>query len=205
MRVGDRFGRCVVKEIFTKKRHFVAQVLCDCGEQKSIRAQDLINGSVKSCGCYRAERAATLNESHGEGGRFTRTRLYRDWMAIRDRCRSPEYRRRGIDLYPAWEDYAVFAGWVREHLGEKPDGHSVDRINNDRGYVPGNLRYATPTDQARNRSSNTLLTVNGETRCVAEWAELRGISSAAIYQRLKRGAAPEEAVNAPVRQYKKKG
>lgn len=85
--------------------------------------------------------------------------LYNCWRGIKDRClspRNPKYARyggRGICLYPAWaSDFDAFETWINENLGPKPEGHSLDRIDNDGNYEPGNLRWASPSIQGLNRS-----------------------------------------------------
>jgi hypothetical protein len=122
-----------------------------------------------------------------------------------DRCRrSPFYVGRQINVCDEWLDFQAFEAYVQEHLGPKPRGYSLDRIDNDKDYEPGNVRYGSPKDQARNRRSNTLLTVRGETLCVSAWAERQGIQDATILQRLRMGWSDEDAVLKPLRGVRKR-
>jgi hypothetical protein len=131
---------------------------------------------------------------------------YRCWVAMRNRVRNknnPAYHNyggRGITICPTWDDFDTFYS----DMGPRPSSaHSIDRIDNDGSYSPSNCRWATSAEQNRNRRSQKMLTVNGETRCISEWTERIGCSSRnTIMMRLKAGWTPEEAVSIPVRSYK---
>ena len=149
--VGLRFGRLVVVErkgASANSRHSLWLCCCDCGEEKVVPAQRLTNGQTKSCGCWRRDLLSTHKRS--------RTALYKAWYAMLYRCRNPRakaykyYGGRGIGVWPEW-DFVAFAAYVDTHLGPRPPGMSLDRIDNDRGYEPGNLRWATRKQQRANR------------------------------------------------------
>ncbi|MFI5064092.1 MAG: hypothetical protein ACHP9Z_08965 [Streptosporangiales bacterium] len=116
-----------------------------------------------SCGCRNrersAERATERNLSHG----LARHPLYDCWRNMLDRCESPadpgyaNYGARGIQVCPEWHDVAAFAGWIEANLGPRPQGMTLDRINNDGNYEPGNLRWATHSEQARNQRPRRLM------------------------------------------------
>lgn len=197
--VGEVFHRLtVIREIGWVRRHFRVVVRCECDTEKEVSLDVLQAGATKSCGCLRRDRAHTLNQSHRQGG-VGRTPLYRAWEAMRDRVvRKTKYKKRGITVCPAWDSFEVFRDYVNENLGARPAKHTIDRINNDRGYEPGNIRWASPTTQQRNTSANTVLTVGGVSRCIAEWAEVFGLSSAVICARRKRGWSDERAVTEPL-------
>lgn len=195
------YGRLtVVRELGTTARKRRVLVRCACGTEKVVAECDLHSGTVSSCGCLRRERAATLNRTHGEN----RTTLHRAWSAIWDRTQHKDgYLRRGITVHDAWRSYPVFRDYVLDHLGSRPAGvYSLDRINNDRGYEPGNIRWATAKTQARNRSCNTIITVDGLSLSIAEWAERSGISSAVICRRRARGWPDHLAVTKSARSYR---
>jgi hypothetical protein len=105
------------------------------------------------------------------------------------RCTNPnhrsyrEYGGAGITVCEQWRTFANFLS----DMGEKPDGRSLDRIDNDGNYSPDNCRWATVHEQARNKSNNTFLTHNGMTMTIAGWAETLGIPQSTISWRLNRG------------------
>lgn len=124
--------------------------LCECGEQKKVRGSDLKRGFIQSCGCWRREMPAT-RATHGG----TKTRLYRIWQAMRDRTENPRasryeyYGGRGIYVCHEWHDFAVFQAWAISNGYNK--SLSIDRIDNDGNYEPGNCRWATQKEQVGNR------------------------------------------------------
>lgn len=140
-----------------------------------------------------------LNRSHGEAGRH-RTVLYNTWLGMWNRIRTP---RRypsyvGLTIFPEWRSFESFRDYINANLGERPVGFSLDRIDNDRGYEPGNVRWASAKQQVRNRSSSVFIVAGGVSRCLTEWAELLGVDPAVIRERLKDGWTPEHAVTAPL-------
>ncbi len=115
---------------------------------------------------------------------------YSCWNNMKHRCLKPharDYRNyggRGITICQRWLDSFI---WFLVDMGPKPGpGYSIDRIDNDGNYEPGNCKWSTNREQQRNTRANRLITINGETRCVAEWAELSGVSTAILLRRLRR-------------------
>jgi hypothetical protein len=137
-------------------------------------------------------------ESHGMCG----TKIYDVWCKIRQRCLNPNapnyknYGGRGIGICPEWErSFVAFYS----HVGDKPDSmESIDRINNDGDYEPGNVRWATKADQNRNSRANRMVEVNGEQRCMAEAARLSGMKPEALRSRLRLGWSTEDALSIPI-------
>lgn len=126
---------------------------------------------------------------------------YRTWVGIKHRCAAPygSYWIRGIRLAGEWaSSFATFF----EHVGPKPTPeHQIDRIDNARGYEPGNVRWATREEQARNKTTNRHLTFRGETKTLAEWASSLGFNDATLHSRLRSGWSVERALTQPTRQY----
>lgn len=128
---------------------------------------------------------------------------YRTWANMIQRCHNPkntgfdDYGGRGITVCRRWQK--SFVSFL-EDMGPKPSAaHSIERKNNNRGYEPGNCRWATRPEQARNKRNNLLITIRGETRCFAEWCEHFGIKQGAAYTRLLLGWDAERAFTQPTR------
>lgn len=128
------------------------------------------------------------------------TRVYRVWTSMIQRCHTPTHRAykdygfRGILVCDRWR-YS-FANFFMD-MGEPPEGLQLDRIDNNGGYDANNCRWATIAEQARNRRNSRLYAFNGETKCLSEWARLRGISISSLYTRIKRGWSIEDALTVP--------
>lgn len=144
--------------------------------------------------------------THGETSRSGQkpSTEYTIWIAMKKRCFNvasdayPQYGGRGITVCEAWRNsYERFLFDV----GRRPSpSHTLDRIDNDGSYEPGNVRWATRSEQQRNRRVNHVLTLNGVTRCIAEWADVTGIAFHVLSARLKKGWSIERMLNTPVAQ-----
>lgn len=158
IKVGQRFGRWMVTGPVapgTRTTRARVEVRCDCGSARSVIVVELRNGRSKSCGCLHREVAAAANRTHG----MTNSPEYQAWEGMKHRCSSPNspswsrYGGRGIQVCAEWRDSfeAFFA-----HIGPRPSAvHSVDRIDNDGNYEPGNVRWATPAQQHANKTQRT--------------------------------------------------
>jgi hypothetical protein len=140
---------------------------------------------------------ANLERTHGESG-VAPTVTYKTWCAMHERIAKPGYQSLGVVVCEEWRTYEPFRDYAVAHLGDRPPGHSLDRIDNSRGYEPGNVRWATPTTQQRNTRSTRMLVVDGHAKPLVEWAEILGVNPAVIRERLKDGWSPERAVTAPL-------
>ena len=139
------------------------------------------------------------NKSKSKGGC---TKAYYTWQAMKRRCltdydkRSERYQSRGITICDDW--VGSFESFLSD-VGEPPTGqHSLDRIDNDKGYSKENCRWATAKEQANNKTSNYKITVNGETKNLCQWSELTGIKRETIKNRIRRGWSESDAVLTPV-------
>lgn len=134
----------------------------------------------------------------------SRTPLYKLWINVKDRVGNPanpyfhNYGGRGVTLHPEWgASFLAFKAGV----GPRPSPqHTLDRIKNERGYEPGNVKWATKREQANNQRKNVRLTVKGETATLAEWARRTGLRPSALHYRINQGGMThEEAVMTPSR------
>lgn len=151
-RTGLRYGRLLVLRRDHGKYY---ECLCDCGKTKLVNA-DHLGKDTNSCGCLRKEVSAARHYKHGE----TNTRLHDLWCTIRERCNNPQgtehnvYHDRGIRMCEEWNDFTVFRDWALAN-GYDPNAPrgatTIDRIDNERGYSPGNCRFVTLAENIRNK------------------------------------------------------
>ena len=173
---GERFGRLVVlnREGSNKWNKVTWLCHCDCGRYKVIVGTSLQSGNTKSCGCLHDEQIRELFTTHGE----RHSREYSAWCSMKGRCKNPNnkdykhYGARGIKICNEWfNDFSVFL----RNMGRCPEGLTLERIDNNGNYEPGNCKWATPREQALNRRDNILLTYSGKTQSAIEWAEDLGV------------------------------
>ena len=195
--VGKKFGKLTVLEFLGKTGHNNYWLCeCECGTKKRVSEYKLTSGLTKSCGCYRKDLLSRRNKKHGLKNQ--NPRLYRIWLSMRNRCNNPNatkyfrYGARGIRICDEWNDYSNFYGWAIGN-GYSSD-LSIDRKDNDGNYTPENCQWTSSKEQARNRSTNRFLAVNGITKLIVEWAEITGLSDSTIRKRLSQGFSPEEAI-----------
>lgn len=201
---GLRFGRLEVLRFAGRRRQpsGYATTLwacqCDCGRQTVAMAWALKHGSTKSCGCLQRQRAVETHTRHGHTRRRRQSVEYQCWRSMIDRCTNRQnqsfesYGGRGISVCVRWR-YS-FENFLAD-MGPRPQGRSIDRMDNDGNYEPGNCRWATKKEQGRNRSNNTMLTAIGETLTLAEWSERTGLNVNTLGARLSCGWPPERIVS----------
>ena len=193
---GKKFGRLkVLSEIAPIGYGRRVICLCKCGEKRICFLGNLRKGTTKSCGCLHREITGKINLSHG----LSDTPEYMSWTDMNTRCRNKNstsfhrYGGREIKICRRWEKFENFL----EDMGKRPDGMEIDRKNNDGDYEPSNCRWATPLQQANNRSSNRLLTFNGKSQTLPQWAREIGKSFHTLRKRLLRGWSVERILSTP--------
>lgn len=193
--VGTEHGRwTVIAERKAGSRDI--QCRCRCGTVSDVAIGNLHTGM--STGCARCAETG-VNVTHG----MSKSSEYRIYQGMTRRCTDPNhvdwerYGGRGIKVADEWLGEGGFERWY-EYIGPRPSGrHSIDRIDNDGDYRPGNVRWATFAEQARNTSRSRLLRVGSELLTMKEAGARLGISRQAIRQRLNAGWTPIEAATTP--------
>lgn len=180
---GKRFGRWTVIEGVRKNGKFRWRCRCDCGNESKLRGWDLTSGHSTRCSdCH------TRNATHGQSG----TRLYVCWREMRQRCRTKshhaykDYGGRGIKVCREWdESFEAFREWALAN--GYGDDLSIDRINNNGNYEPGNCRWATRKQQHRNKRNNVIVAIQGEVGIIAEMSRKYNIPDSTIRGRYYKG------------------
>lgn len=202
--IGKKIGRLTVVERAENTKQGTTQwkCICECGNEVVILGSNLRQGRTKSCGCYQKECAKKRITTHGE----TKTRLFTVWQKIKDRCYNEnhksykDYGGRGISMCDSWKDsFEAFRDWAIEN--GYSDDLTIDRIDVDGNYEPSNCRWVTQKEQQNNRTNNHLLTYNGETKTMAQWADEVGLPYHTIVARINKYSwTVEEALSTPVGQ-----
>lgn len=196
---GQRFGSwTAVRESLERRNGHTAWICrCDCGRDGIITATRLKAG--RSSGC-----PSCVMTEHGHKKKGQPTPEYSCWRNMLARCFNEkhesykDYGRRGITVCLRWQGSGGFQRFI-DDLGVRPDPRlELDRIDNEKGYEPGNVRWATRITQNRNTRASRLISIDGETLCLAAWSERYGIDRRTIGGRLRSGWSAKEAVMTPV-------
>jgi hypothetical protein len=188
---GIRFGRLtgvsLVERDVTKENNHLWLFRCDCGTEKALRIKAVRSGGAQSCGCLFSEMLRERNTTHGLSRQYPRE--YVAWKCMRARCRNPtdsdyaDYGGRGIKIVPRWNSFALFMA----DMGPCPEGLTLDRLDVNQGYSPGNCRWATAIEQANNKRNNHRLVIDGDERTLQEWARHFGMDHSKVQYRLRQG------------------
>lgn len=204
--IGEVYGRLTVvrevERVTPRKRQFLC--ICSCGKEVSLNLNKLRSGHTRSCGCLHQETILRNLENrpkpkprHG----LNKSPEHQAWVGMRQRCNNPKtkswehYGGRGISVCARWQDsFEAFYADVGPRPGK---GYSLDRINVDGNYEPGNVRWATQQQQAENTRVAKLVTLEGKTMTLAAWAREKGLSVGQINGRIANGWSMEEAILTP--------
>lgn len=176
---GSKFGHLTVfalSKILDKRSYWNCK--CKCGTIKEIRRDNLVSGKTKSCGCYNI----SSHKTHGMKG----TSTYKSWGAMKGRClRKTDhaynyYGAKGIKVCDRWLKFENF--YI--DMGKKPEGKTLDRINNNGNYELSNCRWADWETQNNNTSRNRFIICNGITLTISQWSRKIGIPLSTLYSRL---------------------
>lgn len=204
---GMIFGRLVVigrAEENKNNKNVYWNCICDCGNKATPSGCSLKAGRSKSCGCYADEVRVSSNTTHG----LSDTRIFHIFNGMKERCYNPNnknyqhYGQRGIKICDGWlNDFVSFYNWSIKN-GYR-DNYSIDRINTNGNYEPGNCRWANFKTQQNNRTNNHPITLSGRTQTMTQWADETGIDARLIHARIVRlGWSEQKAITTPVRKTK---
>lgn len=167
---------------------------CKCGSEKVYRADNVVNGKVRSCGCLTVEKSterALAMTKHGHA-RLKRSPTYLTWRSMHIRCCGSDkdhyqaYAAKGISVCERWNSFENFLA----DMGERPEGCTIDRIDSSKGYEPANCRWATKKEQSQNRSCTRWIEFEGRTQTLSDWATEIGISVSGLKDRIDKKKLP---------------
>lgn len=196
---GLKVGRLTVIRLncINKHRQTVWECICDCGNKTNVRGYHLLQNRVNSCGCLRNDVLAEMLRTHG----MTDTSPYRSWSGMLSRCentndeRYKDYGGRGIAVCDEWHDFEMFWGDMKKGYAE---GLTLDRIDVNGNYCPENCKWSTQKEQANNRRNNVIISFNGITQTLSQWADMLGINYYTLSKRFNRGWSVERALTTEV-------
>ena len=186
--INQKFGKLlVVNKSYSKNHKVYWECICDCGKTCFVTTSNLKCNKIKSCGCLKVEKITNRNSTHNQRN----TKLYEVWKTIKQRCLNPNnkaynnYGGRGITICPEWqENFISFYNW--SIINGYKEGLTIDRIDNNGNYEPSNCRWASRIIQSNNTRSNRFITINNETKSLADWCRIYNISYSLVMQREKK-------------------
>ena len=161
---------------------------CACGQKHIARTMDVKVGRIKSCGC-----GPKTNFRHG----MTNSPEYSVWTAMKKRCLNknhPDYYRYGGRGIKICKDWILSFEKFYADMGNRPNGYTLDRIDNDKGYEPNNCRWATLEVQSNNKRNNKKFEIDGQSKTVDQWARQLGLNRDSIWNRIKRGKTIHQSI-----------
>jgi hypothetical protein len=190
-KTGQVFSSWTVLEFAGRVKHNkqIWKCRCDCGTERNVLINSLMNGSSKSCGHNQYQISAAKNTKHG----MASTPTYKSWHSMIQRTEGKggheSYPARKIGICKEWLSFDAFFA----DMGIRPDGKTLDRIDNSKGYSKENCRWATIKEQMRNRSNTTYVVVNNEKLPITAACEKYKIGISCIRHRLRKGMSAQEA------------
>lgn len=198
---GAKFNRLLVVEMVSKSvKGSVWKCKCDCGVVKNLLGDRVKNGYIKSCGCLVRETVPKIKIALKHG--MSKTPIYNVWCTMKARCSNPNhigfhnYGGRSIKVCDRWLKFDNFNNDMKNGYRK---GLTLDRVDNKKGYSKNNCRWATHIEQQNNRSNNHLITYNGKTQTLSQWARSIGLKPGVLYLRVvRRGWDISRAITTPL-------
>lgn len=200
---GKQFGRLTVLNRVenNKSRNSRWLCQCNCGNKRVVLGHNLRWGTSMSCGCLIREITIKRSTKHGHYINKHRTPTYQSWCCMIQRCTNPnnkyynDYGGRGITVCRKWMQFERFL----EDMGERPTlNRSLDRIDNHGDYNLENCRWATRSQQQRNKRTNCLITYDSKTQCLSAWSKDTGLSRQTIRYRLNHNWSVKDTLITPI-------
>lgn len=197
---GDSYGRLVIVQEEASRdgrRHFLCT--CQCGVTKTIRLESLRSGAIQSCGCYNREISRKVNTKHG----MYKSRIYGIWTGMKGRCFNQSnteyahYGGRGITICPEWMSFPAFCRWAMQN--GYSDDLTIERVDNNGNYEPGNCAWISEAEQRRNTTRVQKVALNDRRKTLRQWAKDAGMNFSTLMHRIRAGMTLEQALAAPVR------
>lgn len=196
---GLRFGLLVIESVESCEGGTKCRCICDCGKSTVKTLTLVVNGKIRSCGCL----VTNGRKRQTPTREITGTPTHTSWLAMLSRCHNPNhhaydrYGGKGITVCDRWKESSGFLNFFLD-MGLRPDGKSIDRIDNNGNYTPENCRWATRSEQNRNRKTTPLYEYEGRMVSCAELSEISAFSRNTIRDRIKNlGWTAEQAINTP--------
>lgn len=185
---GQRFGRLTVLQregTDQKSQQKLWLCKCDCGNTVLRVGNTLKRGNLSNCGCLIKDikRGNAYSLTHGK----SKSGEYKSWSSMIQRCTNPKhasyknYGARGVSVCEEW--LGSFEQFFAD-MGSRPEGHSIERIDSDKNYEPGNCKWSSRIEQQNNKRNNRLITVSGKEMTVAQFSKISGINPRTLYNRI---------------------
>lgn len=197
---GKRFNHLVVIERANNspRGSTMWRCVCDCGNEKLVRRDNLVYGAVKSCGCLTHRPA--YNRTHNK----SKSKLYRKWVSMKRRCYDitsagyKNYGGRGIEVCDEWkESFESFYDWAMKT--RQDDTLTLERVDVNGNYCPENCTWITKAEQSNNRTSCIMITYNGKTQNLMQWCKELNLDYKRTYNRMfKSHWSFDKAISTPV-------
>jgi hypothetical protein len=200
-----RFGKLIARTAFRGRRGCIWwNCDCDCGNTRKSSGTMLREDRCTHCGCEKSKNISKINRTHG----LSKFPEFHSWWQMINRCENKNnlhynrYGGRGIKVCDRWKGVNGLANFIID-MGARPPGHTIERIDNNGDYEPGNCRWATMREQSRNRSSNHIITIGTESKPVVDWCAQYTIAVGTFNARVKNGMDPLQALTKPIRKYRR--
>lgn len=174
-RTGQKIGKLtVIQRVLYPSKDVYWECECECGNRTIVRANKL-NGRTTSCGCNQH------NPQHHITHGMQKTQIYKVWAGMIARCKHKQsYIRKNIQVCEEWKTFTLFY----RDMGDIPEGMTLERVDNSKGYMPSNVIWADRVIQANNRETNVFVEYQGKRQTIIQWSRELDIEPSTIRRRI---------------------